>query len=62
MFSEMGWQQAADAVVRNKHVKVPQQTALGLKRLVLCLQGLVGNDLPQARRYIVIKTSINGKF
>lgn len=45
MLPEVGWQQAADAVVREEHVEVPQQTALGLVRLVLLPQDLVRDDL-----------------
>lgn len=57
MFSEVGWQQAADAVIRKEHVKVPQQTALGFVRLVLRLQDLQRDDLPQ-QGHIVISDAI----
>lgn len=43
----MGRQQAADAIVGEKHVKVPQEASLGLIWFVLCPQDLVGDDLPE---------------
>lgn len=57
MFSEMGRQQAADAVVREEHVKIPQQTAFGFKRFVLRPQDLVGDDLPRIHAHIMINTT-----
>lgn len=53
MFSELGWQQAADAVVRKKHVKVPQQPAFGFIWFVLCLQDLVWDDLLRTQRHMI---------
>lgn len=53
MFSELGWQQAADAVVRKKHVKVPQQPAFGFIWFVLCLQDLVWDDLLRMQRHMI---------
>ncbi len=58
MFSEVGRQQAADTVVRQEHVKVPQQTALGFIRFVLRPQDLVGDDLLQTQGHIIINQSI----
>lgn len=52
VFPDVGRQQAADAVVGEEHVKVPQQAALGFVRLVLRLQELVGDDLKQTRRVL----------
>lgn len=45
-------QQAADAVVRKEHVKVPQQPALGFIRFVLRPEDLVWDDLLQIQAHI----------
>lgn len=60
MPSEMRWQQAADAVVREKHVKIPQQTAFGLKRFVFCLQNLVGDYLPEMNKHKADPRQVGG--
>lgn len=57
MFSEVGWQQAADAVVRKKHVKVPQQPAFGFIWFVLCPQDLVWDDLLRVKRHMINRQS-----
>ena len=54
VFSDVGWQQAPDAVIREEHVKVPQQATLGFIRLVLCLQCVVWYNLQKSE-----KTSIS---
>lgn len=59
MFSEVGWQQAADAVVRKEHVKVPQQTALGFIWFVLRPQDLVRDDLLRIQANIMTMAAIN---
>lgn len=56
MFPEVRWQQSADAVIRNEHVKVSQQAALGFVWFVLRLQDLIRYDLPQAN------TSLNVSY
>ena len=45
VFAKVGGQQAADPVIRKEHLKVPQQLALGLIWLVLCLQHFIRDHL-----------------
>lgn len=45
LFPELGWQQAADPVIREEHIKVPQEAPLGLIRFIFRFQHLVGNNL-----------------
>lgn len=51
MFSKVGGQQAADAVIRQEHVEVSQQTALGFEWFVLRPQDLVWDDLAYTGRH-----------
>lgn len=57
MFPQVRRQQAADAVVRQEKVEVAQQAPLGLVRLVLRLQHLVGDDLTRTNRNSTLGTS-----
>lgn len=47
LFTELGRQQAADSVIGEEHVEVPQEAALGFKRFIFCFQHLVGNNLEE---------------
>lgn len=39
VFPDVGWQQAADPVIREEQVKVSQQAPLGFIRFIFFLQG-----------------------
>lgn len=56
MFSKVGRQEAADAVVRQKHVKVAQKATFGFMRLVLFLQGLEGDDLSETHNSVIVRS------
>ena len=45
MFPNVGRQEAADTVVGEEHIKVPQEAPFGFVRFVLSLQELVWNYL-----------------
>lgn len=59
MFSKVGGQQAADAVVRQEHVEVSQQTALGFEWFVLRLQDIVWDDLLRTQENIMTMAAVN---
>lgn len=62
MFSKVGGQEAADAVVRQEHVEVSQQTALGFERFVLRPQDLVWDDLLRTQENIMTMAAVTWRM